>query len=152
MSHRNAARGFTPLKVQLLNVPVMDNTADVDNNASYRDNEHTPALPAAKMLWYRHHYLPRSEDWTNPEASPLWYPDSAPTWKQVPRAVVVVGELDVLREEGKQYAAKLQKSGVQTELHMVKGQGHPFLAMNGVLEAGRRAITYMVDGCKTAFN
>lgn len=151
IAHRNAARGFPPLKIQLLNVPVTDNTAEVETNSSYRAGEHMPALPAAKMIWYRKHYLPRKEDWSNPEASPLFYPDDAPTWKQVPRAVVVVGELDVLREEGEQYAAKLEKAGVPVELHVMKAQGHPFLAMDGVLEAGRQAITYMVEGCKSAF-
>lgn len=81
----------------------------------------------------------------------MYYPDDAPTWKGNPRAVVVVGELDVLREEGETYAAQLQMAGVPVELHVVKGQGHPFLAMDGVLEAGRQAITYMVEGCKSAF-
>ncbi|KAL1955767.1 hypothetical protein VTO42DRAFT_8087 [Malbranchea cinnamomea] len=151
LAHRNAARGFPPLRIQLLNVPVTDNTADVSNNATYRAYEHAPALPAAKMLWFRNHYLPRKEDWANPEASPLFYPDDAPTWTQLPRAVVVVGELDVLRDEGERYAAKLDKAGVPVELHVMKGHGHPFLAMDGVLEAGRQAITYMVEGCKSAF-
>jgi triacylglycerol lipase len=103
------------------------------------------------MLWFRNHYLPRREDWANPEASPLLYPADSPTWKQLPRAVVIVGELDVLREEGEQYAAKLKNAGVKTELHVMKRQGHPFLAMDGVLEAGRQAITFMVEGCKLAF-
>ncbi|WEW55866.1 hypothetical protein PRK78_001299 [Emydomyces testavorans] len=152
MAHRSVARKFPSLKVQLLNVPVMDNTADVSNNRSYRDYEYTPALPAAKMLWYRYHYLPKDSDRSNPEASPLLYPDDAPTWSGLPHAIVVVGELDVLREEGEQYAAKLKKHGVRTDLHVMQGQPHPFLAMDGVLEAGRQAITYMVEGCKAGFS
>ncbi|EEP78759.1 conserved hypothetical protein [Uncinocarpus reesii 1704] len=147
----SVARSFPPLRIQLLHVPVMDNTANVSNNRSYRDYEHTPALPAAKMLWFRHHYLPNESDRSNPEASPLFYPDSAATWNGLPHAIVVVGELDVLREEGEQYAAKLKKNGVSTDLHVMQGQPHPFLAMDGVLEAGRQAITYMVEGCKTRF-
>ncbi|KAK2750358.1 hypothetical protein FQN57_003838 [Myotisia sp. PD_48] len=154
MAHRNNQRSLPAFKLQLLNVPVMDNTADVTNNRSYRDYEHTPALPAAKMLWYRNHYLPNKEDWAKPESSPLFYPgeeDPKSSWNGLPYAVVVVGELDVLREEGEQYAAKLKKAGVEHELHVMPGQGHPFLAMDGVLEAGRQAITFMVEGCKKTF-
>lgn len=154
MAHRNGARRLPPLKLQLLNVPVMDNTADVSNNTSYRDYEHTPALPAAKMLWYRNHYLPDKSAWSNPEASPLFYPgedDKSSSWNGSPHAVVVVGEVDVLREEGEKYAEKLKRAGVSYELHVMKGMPHPFLAMDGVLEAGKQAITYMVEGCKTAF-
>ncbi|EER39664.1 alpha/beta hydrolase [Histoplasma capsulatum var. duboisii H88] len=148
MTHRCAARNFSPLKVQLLSVPVMDNTADVSNNISYCDNEHIPALPAAKMLWYRRHYLPRESDWANPEASPLFYADESPTWSGVPPAIMMVGELDVLRSEGEKYAEKLIKSGIHVDLHVMEGMPHPFLAMDGVLQAGRDAITYMVEGCK----
>ncbi|KAK2769883.1 hypothetical protein FQN53_005840 [Emmonsiellopsis sp. PD_33] len=151
MAHRCVARNFPPLRIQLLSVPVTDNTATINNNSAYRDYEHTPALPALKMLWYRRHYLPQESDWANPEASPLFYPDDSPTWAGLPRAVVMVGELDVLREEGEKYAAKLRKAGIQADLHVMEGMPHPFLAMDGVLEAGKQSITYMVEGCKEAF-
>ncbi|OJD10978.1 hypothetical protein AJ78_08155 [Emergomyces pasteurianus Ep9510] len=148
MTHRCVARNFSPLKVQLLSVPVMDNTADVSNNSSYHDYEHIPALPAAKMLWYRRHYLPQESDWANPEASPLFYPDESHTWVGLPPALVMVGELDVLRSEGEKYAEKLKRSGVKVDLHVMEGMPHPFLAMDGVLQAGRDSITYMVEACK----
>lgn len=81
--------GPPPLRLQLLSVPVTDNTADAASNPSWAANEHAPALPAAKMLWYRRHYLPRRDDWRHPEASPLlWDGD----WARLPPAVVVLGE------------------------------------------------------------
>ncbi|KAI1943438.1 hypothetical protein LOZ58_002050 [Ophidiomyces ophidiicola] len=152
IAHSSIARSFPPLKLQLLNVPVMDNTADVSSNRSYAAYQHTPALPAAKMLWFRNHYLPSPIDGYQPQASPLLYSDDAPTWHQQPHAIVVVGELDVLREEGEQYAAKLKKHGSTVELHVMRRQPHPFLAMDGVLQAGRQAITFMVEGCKFVFS
>ncbi|KAL4958969.1 alpha/beta hydrolase [Aspergillus stella-maris] len=134
---------------QLLSVPVMDNTAAVSNNESYRLYEFTPALPAAKMLWYRNHYLPNQEDWSHPEASPLFYSGD---WSVLPRALIMVGELDVLRTEGEQYAEKLKKAGVEVDLQVMKGMPHPFLAMDGVLKEGKRSITLMCELLKEVFS
>jgi triacylglycerol lipase len=64
--------------------------------------------------------------------------------------LVVVGELDVLRSEGKQYAEKLRKGGVEVDLKIMKGSPHPFLAMDGVLQQGRDTITFMVEALKEA--
>jgi triacylglycerol lipase len=133
---------------QLLSVPVTDNTATVENNESYRRYENTPALPSLKMIWYRNHYLPNEADCRNPEASPLFYADD---WSQLPPALVMVGELDVLRTEGEQYAEKLQKAGVAVDLQVMKGMPHPFLAMDGVLSEGKRCITLMCDALQKAF-
>ncbi|KAK1713991.1 alpha/beta hydrolase fold-domain-containing protein [Colletotrichum lupini] len=137
---------FPAVATQLLSVPVADNTATVDStkpeHASWKENEFTPALPAEKMMWYRYHYLPDKETWAHPEASPLlWDGD----WSKLPPAVVVVGELDVLRSEGEAIGKKLQDAGVETDVHIMKGQPHPFVAMDEALEDGRRAITYFCD-------
>lgn len=136
-------------KLQLLSVPVMDNTANPQNNASWAENELTPALPAAKMMWYRHHYLPDPETWADPEASPKFY--DGDSWGKQPRALVVVGELDVLRDEGLEYAARLEKEGVRVEVLNFKGMPHPFLAMDEALSQGRDTITAMVEALKDVF-
>lgn len=140
-----------PIKflAQLLSVPVMDNTATVANNESYRRYELAPALPAAKMLWYRHHYLPREKDWSHPDASPLFYTGN---WSALPRALVMVGELDVLRTEGEQYAQNLKQTGVEVDLQVMKGMPHPFLAMDGVLKEGKRSISLMCDLLQEVFS
>ncbi|CVK84584.1 related to lipase 2 [Fusarium proliferatum] len=142
MCQRAADRGSPKFSLQLLSVPVMDNTADITNNVSWKENQHSPALPAPKMLWYRNHYLPNKEDWAHPEASPIFWNGD---FSKLPPACFVVGELDVLRSEGEQFAKKLQDAGVKAELNVMKGQPHPFIAMDAVLEAGSRAITLFCD-------
>lgn len=102
------------------------------------------------MLWYRKHYLPDEKTWAEPEASPLLYQDEE-SWKKQPKALVVVGELDVLRSEGKAYAEKLRKAGVAVDLKIMKGMPHPFLAMDGALQQGRDTITFMVEKLVEAF-
>ena len=133
---------------QLLIVPVTDNTASPSTNVSYKENEFTAALPAEKMLWYRKHYLSDPKTWSEPEASPLLYTDG---WEEQPQALVVVGELDVLRSEGELYAEKLREAGVEVDLKIMKGMPHPFLAMDGVLQQGRDTITFMVEKLKDVF-
>jgi acetyl esterase/lipase len=134
---------------QVLSVPVTDNTADPATNWAWKEFEHTAALPAPKMMWYRNHYLPDKKEWANPEASPLLYGNEDGHWKKLPAAVVIVGELDVLRGEGEAYAAKLEENGVKAELHVMQGMPHPFLAMDAVLQAGRDAIALMVEAVKS---
>ncbi|ENH75726.1 hypothetical protein FOC1_g10003885 [Fusarium oxysporum f. sp. cubense race 1] len=112
MCQRAADRGSPKFSIQLLSVPVMDNTADATNNVSWKENQHSPAQG---------------------------------DFSKLPPACFVVGELDVLRSEGEQFAKKLQDAGVKAELNVMKGQPHPFIAMDAVLEAGSRAITLFCD-------
>lgn len=132
------------VRLQLLSVPVMDNTANTSSPAfpSWAENEFAPALPAAKMLWFRKHYLPDDAQWRHPEASPLfWIGD----WGKLPPAVIVLGELDILRDEGKAYGQMLVGAGVRADVHVLKGQPHPFLAMDGVLKDGARAVSLFCE-------
>lgn len=147
MCQRAVARGSPHFSLQLLSVPVMDNTATVDTNTSWRENQHAPALPAPKMLWYRYHYLPNEQDRGHPEASPLFWEGD---WSKLPPACMVVGELDVLRSEGEQFAKKMEEGGVKADVHVMKGQPHPFLAMDAALEAGSRAITLFCEALHKA--
>lgn len=131
-------------------MPVTDNTASPETNQTYKSAQFTVALPAEKMLWYRRHYLPNEKDWAKPEASPLFY--STASWQKQPKeALVIVGELDVLRWEGEEYARKLTEAGADVRLRIMKGMPHPFLAMDGVLERGKEAITEMCEALKKAF-
>lgn len=142
MCQRAADRGSPKFSLQLLSVPVTDNTADATNNSSWDENQYSPALPAPKMMWYRNHYLPNKEDWANPEASPLlWMGD----WSKLPPACFVLGELDVLRTEGELFGKKLQDAGVKADINIMERQPHPFIAMDAALEAGSRAITLFCD-------
>lgn len=134
---------------QLLSVPVTDNTASAETRASWRENEFVPALPPPKMLWYRRHYLPDEKDWAHPESSPLFWPGD---WTKLPPAEVVLGELDVLRTEGEEFSAKLVKAGkTSTRVTTMKGQPHPFIAMDGVLDCGKLAISLFVERLLRAF-
>ncbi|PQE29623.1 lipase protein [Rutstroemia sp. NJR-2017a BBW] len=115
---------------------------------SWTLNQHTPALPAAKMLWFRQHYLPTPHTWSDPGASPLLYESG---WENLPRTLVVVGGLDVLRDEGVKYAEKVGIGEGRCRLVEWEGMPHPFLAMDGVLKQGAETISYMVEELRDVF-
>ncbi|KAL2438701.1 AB hydrolase superfamily protein [Exophiala dermatitidis] len=134
---------------QLLAVPITDNTACPCSNPTWKAFEFTAGLSAQKMLWYRQHYLPNKADWSHPEASPLLAPDEV--FQKLPPAVIILAELDVLKHEGMEYAKKLEANGVPVKVTVMESMPHPFLAMDGVLEAGRKAITIICDELTRAF-
>lgn len=61
---------------------------------------------------------------TEPYASPLRAPDLA----SLPPALVVTGEVDLLRREADAYAARLAEAGAPVEHHVVRGADHYFLS------------------------
>jgi len=114
---------------QLLIVPVTDNTATVETSPCWKENEHTVWLSPARMLWFRNHYLPNSEDYLKWDSSPLFAPESLVA--KLPKAWIGVGELDILRDEGIDYGEKMRKAGVDVEIEIYKGSPHPIMAMDG---------------------
>lgn len=93
-------------------------------------------LTRADMEWFRGHYLPNPDDWTDPAASPLLADDlggCAP-------AVVVTAGFDPLRDEGDQYAERLRDAGVPVRWRCYDDQVHGFFGM-GVLPDGMAVIT-----------
>lgn len=89
----------------------------------------TPWLTPDRMNWFKEKYLPNEADWTKWDASPLFAPDDLIA--KLPPAWVGVAELDILKEEGVQYAEKLRKAGVNVEVAVYKGAPHPVMAMDG---------------------
>jgi acetyl esterase/lipase len=58
----------------------------------------------------------------------------------LPPAYIDVGELDILREEVVDYAARLSRNGVSTELHVHPGAYHGFDVLSPEAAVSRRAV------------
>ena len=84
----------------------------------------------------RHLLLARRRDLTDPRISPL-YGDLA----GVAPAVVVVAELDPLRDEGRAYADALTAAGVPVTLRSFDGLIHGFVDMGRHSQAAQAAVT-----------
>lgn len=132
------AKGFPPILLQLLVVPVTDNTATPQSNSSWKLNEMAPQLSAEKMLWYRTLYLPDEKTHTDPRASPLFYPTHS--FSKVAPAFIAAAQCDVLCSEAELYHKKLQDAGVESEIVIYPGVPHPVMAMDGVLAKGRKLV------------
>ncbi|KAG7878177.1 hypothetical protein KL907_004170 [Ogataea polymorpha] len=154
MTHKYASsplsKKYPSLKFQMLVVPVTDNSATGETQLSWRENEHTPQLPAAKMLWYRQLYLPLAgETLTTPESSPLFYPDES--FKNVPSAFIAAAECDVLRSEAEAYNEKLVKNGIDSQITIYKGVPHTAMVMNARLKQGADLVRDTTGAIKNAF-
>lgn len=83
------------------------------------------------MLWFRDNYLPNEKDRTAWDSSPVFAPEESSM--KLPKAWVAVMELDILRDEGIEYANKMKAAGVDVDVKLYETAPHPILAMDGEL-------------------
>lgn len=135
-----------PLKFQMLIYPVTDATR---SSQSYIDNGEGFRLTAAGMKWFCDHYLSGSiGSPTDPRVSPL-FADVA-ILASAPPAIVITAEYDPLRDEGEQYANRLNQAGVSCSLTRYYGQVHGFFSMSQFVDDGAAAITQAATATRIA--
>ena len=122
MAVRARDRNGPEIAMQVLIYPVTD--ANVDR-PSYLDPENQLLLTRDSMIWFFDHYIPDPARRTEPDASPLYTEDLS----GLPPAVVLTAEHDPLRDEGEEYAQRLEDAGVEVNLQRHKGQMHAFFAL-----------------------
>lgn len=81
-------------------------------------------------------YIPKKEDRKDPYASPLLAKD----FKGLPHTLIIIAEIDPLRDEGEAYAKKLKQAGDEVVVTMYKGSTHGFLAMDRISGEGNKAL------------
>jgi acetyl esterase len=120
------------VRAQLLMYPATDVPGEY---ASRLDNAEGFFLDLHTMTWFLEQYVGPDTDLTDPLLSPLHgeLAGLAP-------AVVVVAELDPLRDEGKAYAEALQAAGVPVSLRQFDGLIHGFIDMGRHSRAAQEAV------------
>lgn len=124
--------GSVWLVLQVLIYPVAD--ADFDTS-SYRAYAEGLPLTRRDMEWFFAHYTD-ADRVTDPDISPLHAEDLA----ALPPTTILVAEVDVLRDDGAAYAARLEKAGVPTTLREYPGVTHGFVRLHNHLDVARQAI------------
>src|SRR5579875_3494857 len=74
----------TPMAIQLLMTPTLDQTATDAPGGRWEPNKYAPFVPPAWMNWAKSLYFRTEEDWLEWEASPLLAPEDL--LKKAPRA------------------------------------------------------------------
>ena len=122
MAVRARDRNGPRIAMQILIYPVTDANFD---RPSYLDPENQLLLTRDSMIWFFDHYVPDVSRRTEPEASPLYTPDLS----GLPPAVVLTAEHDPLRDEGEEYAQRLEEAGVPVDFQRHARQMHAFFAL-----------------------
>ena len=142
MAQRARDRGGPAIALQVLVYPVTDASFD---RPSYTDAENQLVLTREAMVWFFDHYTPDASRRTEPDASPL----RAESFADLPPAVVLTAEHDVLRDEGEEYAERLRAAGVPVDAKRHEGQMHGFFTMLFLpgSERGMQQVVRAVRAC-----
>jgi acetyl esterase len=140
-------RGDVTFAGQLLFYPVTDASFDT---ASYHEFAEGFFLRRDGMQWFWDQYTTDPAQRAEITASPL-----RATTEQLaglPRALVITGEADVLRDEGEAYANKLRAAGVPVTAARYQGIIHDFVMLNALSQthAARAAIAQAIAFLKAA--
>ncbi|MEY3977583.1 MAG: hypothetical protein RLZZ284_439, partial [Actinomycetota bacterium] len=121
---------------QLLVYPATDMRM---GQVSHRENAQGYLLTEDSMKWFIGHYLQGDDTKRNdPLYSPLLSDDA--TLKKSPPTLVITAEYDPLRDEGEEYAARLNSVGVPASVVRFRGQIHAFFGMSELLDDAAAAI------------
>jgi acetyl esterase len=128
-------RGGPALALQLLVCPVVDHDM---TSTSYRERGSGADLfiTAKDMEWFWSLYLPDPAARSVPEASPLRAEDLS----KLPPAIVITAEYDPLRDEGIEYARRLEAAGVPVIHRHHDEMFHDFFSFVNLIDAGNEAV------------
>jgi acetyl esterase/lipase len=116
LAQRSADGSLPAVMFQMLHQPVLDDRV----TGSKTEFEATPAFdgPAAELMW--RHYLGS----TAPSADSV--PARRDQLQDLPTAFITCSDIDPLRDEALDYALRLLRAGIATELHVFAGTCHGF--------------------------
>ena len=130
--------------LQLLIYPATDMRAVAP---SHTHNGQGYMLTSDSIAYYRGHYMPGPDSWSDWRASPLL----APSLAGLPPALVLTAGYDPLRDEGRAYADALSRAGVPTQYVCFERQIHGFITMSRVIDEAKTAVALAADAVKKAF-
>ncbi|MFG3108948.1 alpha/beta hydrolase [Streptomyces tendae] len=142
-------RGGIPLVHQVLFYPVTDASFDT---GSYHQFAEGYFLRRDGMQWFWDQYTTNEAERAQITASPLRA--ATAQLADLPPALVITAEADVLRDEGEAYAGKLRAAGVPVVAVRFQGIIHDFVMLDALREtrAAEAAITLASETLHTALH
>jgi acetyl esterase len=125
--------GGPPIAYQLLVYPATDQRLQ---HPSIRRNGEGYLLTKKGMDYFQAQYLPRKEDLVDWRASPLL----AKSLAGLPPAYLITAGYDPLLDEGRAYAERMAKEGVEVAYREYPDMVHGFILFGGVLDTANAAV------------
>lgn len=122
-------RGGPKIDFQALFYPVTSANFDTP---SYQEFESGYFLTKKNMEWFWDNYLPDKRERNQSHASPLHA--TLEELRDLPPALIINGDNDVLRDEGEAYGHKLMDAGVDVGAFRVHGTIHDFMMLNPITD------------------
>jgi acetyl esterase len=138
VAHRHAHDARQRMLAVLLFYPVTDISR---TSASYEQFRQGFLLEAADMQYFVERYAPAAEARNDPRASPLL----AENLEAMPPTTLLACGLDVLRDEGRAFAARLAGAGVDLAYSEARGHLHGMAIMRGALPSARVFVDRAID-------
>jgi len=138
IAQESKRQGWRAPVCQLLIYPWLVPYSDL---ASYQDFKDAYPLSAEIMRWFGGHYFRSDSEKQQPWAAPLNEPDL----RGLPPALIFTAGFDPLRDEGEQYARRLQEAGVPVAFRCFEHLAHSFTMLGGVVPAAQRAAFEIAD-------
>lgn len=130
----NRARAAHPLRLQILEVPVVDLTGGHVDFAATRAMRIPGFAARIGMRKIQRRYLGHLDQARTELASPLLADDLT----GLPEAIILTAEFDALRGDGAAYADRLRRAGVEASCVQYQGIVHEAPMYTGVVPAARR--------------
>ncbi len=119
-------KGEDLVRKQVLIYPAVNN--DYTQDTPY-ESVHTKGegyvLTAGQMRDFLEYYENTKEDRRNPYFAPILAKD----FGNLPKALIITGENDPLRDEGEDYGEHLKASGVETQIYRISNAVHGYFGM-----------------------
>lgn len=102
-----------------------------------------PILTLDEIAWFYDQYVPSREQRTDPRFAPIRTPNLA----DLPPALILTAEYDLLRDEDERYAKRLEDTGCEVTLINYAGMIHGFFTLGDLAQAvkAREDITTFLE-------
>lgn len=142
-------RGDVRVRYQVLLYPTMDANFETPSYRQFADHYYNTR---EGMKWFWDQYTSDPARRAEPYAAPLQA--SLEQMRGLPPALVITDEVDVLRDEGEAYAAKLREAGVDVTAVRVLGMVHDFLMLDSLREANATKVArhLAIDALRSALH
>lgn len=115
--------GGPSVRLQVLLCPYLTPVLDTESRRIFADG---PFIDLKAAAWFSNHYYPAGTDFYDPRVTPLWADDLS----GLPEAHIHTAECDMLRDDGYEYAGRLQKAGVKVRYTCHPGMMHHFYGLS----------------------